>query len=176
MELTRRDALAALAASGIAVGGGAVDGSRRERAEDADAPAVDTETLVALATVLYPSDVDASADFVETYVLGRVEERAEYYDEMAAVLATLDERATEWYGDSFSALPVDDRDSLLRELGLESVDPDPGGTESERMRYYLVNELLYALFTTPAGGQLVGAENPTGHPGGLEAYQRGPNQ
>lgn len=176
MELTRRDAIAALAASGIAVGGGAVYASRRERAEDDGVPDVDTESLVALAEVLYPDEVTASADFVETYVLGRIEERPDYYDQLNALLDGLDERGTQWYDGTFADLSVDDRDSLLRELGLETVEPDPVGTESERMRYYLVNELVYALFTSPAGGELVGTENPTGHPGGLDAYQRGSPQ
>jgi hypothetical protein len=42
------------------------------------------------------------------------------------------------------------------------------------VRYYVVNELLYALYTSPTGGELVGIENPQGHPGGHESYQHEP--
>jgi len=70
-------------------------------------------------------------------------------------------------------LSVADRDSLLREVGADTAPPDPDGTNAERVRFYVVNELLYALYTSPTGGELVGIENPQGHPGGTDTYQRG---
>jgi len=44
-----------------------------------------------------------------------------------------------------------------------------------RVRYYLVNDLLFALYSSPTGGKLVGIENPQGHPGGTGSYQQPPN-
>jgi hypothetical protein len=61
------------------------------------------------------------------------------------------------------------------EMGLSITDPRPAGTDRERVRYYLVDELLYALYASPTGGRLLGIENPPGHPGGLDSYQRGPD-
>ncbi|MEA5408870.1 hypothetical protein VB773_15715 [Haloarculaceae archaeon H-GB2-1] len=57
---------------------------------------------------------------------------------------------------------------------MKTAEPNPDGTTAERVRYYLVNEPLYALYASPTGGTLVGIENPQGHPGGTESYQRGP--
>ena len=89
-------------------------------------------------------------------------------------MAELNDRAEAWYGAPFAALPVEDRDSLLREVGADTAEEDPAGTTAERVRYYVVNDLLMALYASPTGGELVGIENPQGHPGGTDNYQRGP--
>lgn len=192
MELTRRDALAALAASGVTVGAGSAlgwavlrgdDGSSAETGDTASsdtAPPAFTdregETLTALARTLYPAAVTGIPTFVETYVVGRVRDRPAYADEMKAALATLDEYATEWFDGGYRTLPPADREALLRQVGLDVAAPDPRGTDPERLRYYLVNELLYALYSSPVGGTLAGIENPIGHPGGLASYRRGPSR
>lgn len=178
MELTRRDALAALAAGGVSVGasaavleGGLLDGDSGTGESD-----IDLDSLVAVARVVYPSSVEGVREFVETYALGRLDGREAYRDGVRAALAELDDYATDWYGDRYAALDREQRDSLLREMGVDAADPDPDGTAPERVRYYLVNELLYALYTTPTGGKLVGIENPQGYPGGTDSYQRGPGR
>ena len=71
-------------------------------------------------------------------------------------------------------LPPADRDALLDQMSVDVADPDPDGVDRERVRYYVVNELLFALYATPTGGKLVGIENPQGYPGGTASYQRGP--
>lgn len=190
MELSRRDAVAALAAIGI--GGGAVaytqldgagegssdtDGGATTDGTATDAPggsAELVETTVALADVLYPPEVEGFEEFVRTYVRGRTGSDGERRRGMVDAAATLDARARDSYDAPFRDLAPEEGDALLRELGMESVDPDPDGTERERVRFYLVNELLYALLTSPKGGQLVNIANPPGHPGGLDAYQQGP--
>lgn len=192
MELTRRDALAVLATSGVTVGAGvaldwdalregtpssnhatgAADGST---ADAPDAPIAfterETETLVALARTLYPTSVTGVPDFVETYVVGRVRDRPAYADGLKTSLATLDEYATEWFSGEYRTLSPTDREALLRQMGLASVAPGRAGSAPERLRYYLVNELLYALYSSPRGGTLVGIENPIGYPGGIESYR-----
>ena len=176
MELSRRDALAALVASGVAVGGGTLLFDEYE--DDADGRAIgdaDLDSLVALAEVLYPSEASGIPAFVETYVLGRVEEREAYREGMAEALTELDERAREWYGAAFVDLSRGNRNALLSELGVETAEPEPEGATPERIRYYLVNDLLFAFYASPAGGELVGIENPQGYPGGIESYQRGPD-
>ena len=172
MELTRRDALAALAAGGTALGGVA---ALRQREPDGEAVGEhETATLEAAARVLYPSAVSGVSEFVEGYATGRYRDRPEHARGVAEAVATLDEYAREWYDGAYRDLDAEVRDSLLSEMGLDVADPDPGGDDPERVRYYVVNELLYALYASPTGGRLVGIENPQGHPGGTESYQRGP--
>ncbi|WP_222917254.1 gluconate 2-dehydrogenase subunit 3 family protein [Natrinema sp. SYSU A 869] len=180
MELTRRDAVAALAALGVGGGtlsgcaaptGSAPDGSDDDPSADIDTERI-RETLVAVAEVVYPSEVTGTATFVETFLKGRLEDQS-HAANVDATVTTLNERADDWFGDSFPALSPDDRDRCLREIGTDTAAEDPEGRPAERMRYYVVNELLLALYTSPTGGELAGIENPIGHSGGLESYQRG---
>ncbi|ELY68072.1 gluconate 2-dehydrogenase subunit 3 family protein [Natrinema versiforme] len=179
MELTRRDAVAALAALGggtlagcAAPTGSGPDGSG-DRAADIDTERI-RRTLVATAETVYPSAVTGVEPFVETFLDGRLETRS-HAAKLDAVVAELNEAARGWYGDGFPALSPDDRDRCLREIGADTAAADPDGTAAERTRYYVVNELLLALYTSPTGSELAGIENPIGHPGGLESYQRGPS-
>lgn len=191
MRLSRRDALAALAGlsaagGGVAVGSlttrdppvagdertgedGAVDDGDREPAAD-DALSV----LVAAAEVLYPSAVEGHRTFVDTYLDGRRRRDPDHYEGVVAAATELDAVARDWHGERFEDLAPETRDTLLRELGVDVADPVPGGNLSDRLRFFVVNDLLYAFYTSPTGGALVGTENPTGYPGGTESYQRGP--
>ena len=174
MELTRRDAVAALAGLGVVgagAGAAALDHRRRGPAEGG----VDTRVLVAAAEVLYPSEVTGVGEFVERFVAGRLRDDA-HREGLAAAVATVDDAARDWYGAPYPELDGDTRDSVLRELGADVADPDPEGRPSERVRYYVVNDLLYALYTSPVGGRLAGIENPIGHPGGTTSYQQGPGE
>jgi hypothetical protein len=176
MELTRRDALGALAAAGVAVGGGAAALDALDPfGSDEDGPDHDpAATMRAVATVVYPSELDGVEEFVDTYVAGRAENRPGYRDGIREATGVLEARARNWYDDSVACLDPSDRDELLREVGADGATPDPDGADSQRIRFYVVNELLYALYSSPTGGELVGIENPQGHPGGIDSYQRGP--
>ncbi|MFC6730932.1 gluconate 2-dehydrogenase subunit 3 family protein, partial [Natronoarchaeum mannanilyticum] len=148
-------------------GGSGVDGS----AGPGDAEI--EETLVAAAEVVYPSEVTGVEEFVGTFLSGRLD-REDHGAGMARAVAELDQLANSWYGGRFAALDPGDRDDFLRELGADSAEENPDGTTAERVRYYVVNEVLLALYSSPTGGELVGIENPQGHPGGQASYQRGP--
>ncbi|WP_255196075.1 gluconate 2-dehydrogenase subunit 3 family protein [Halorarius litoreus] len=181
MKLTRRDAIAALAGVGIVTGSGAAAFSRSalESATDAesDLPSIEAtlDTLVATAEVVYPSAVDGVSTFVETYALGRLDDRPAHLRSVREAVDELDTHADLWFGaDEFASLSATDRDDLLHEMGVHTAEAQPDGTIAERVRYFVVNDLLYALYSSPAGGTLVGLENPPGHPGGTESYQRGP--
>jgi hypothetical protein len=182
MELTRRDALAALAASGVAVGTGAVltgepfaDGDNSDDASAADATPEDRmATLLAVAEVVYPSGLSGVEEFVRTYALGRLEDRPDYRRGMVAALSTLDDYARSWDDGDFRDLDAETRASVLDEMGVDTANPDPDGSDPARVRFYVVNDLLFALYASPTGGELVGIENPQGHPGGTDSYQRGP--
>ena len=181
MEITRRDALAALASVGV-VGGGGVAALARERREASErgtagrapgrSPVLDA--LVATAEVVYPRAVSGIPEFVEAYSLGRFEGRPDYRAGVRDAVDELDEHARAWHDEPYAALDRTTREDLLRSMGVDSADEDPEGTTAERVRFYAVNELLLALYSSPAGGRLVGIENPQGHPGGTESYRRGP--
>lgn len=175
MELTRRDAVAALAAVG-ATGGVALaarQGGDRPEDEDAlDEEAVRT-SMVAVATVVYPTAVDGVEAFVNRFLDGRLT-GSTHADGLRTAVSELDDAARSWYGAPIPELSESDRERLLREVGADVAEEHRDGTLAERVRYYVVNELLLALYASPTGGELVGLENPQGHPGGTESYRRGP--
>ncbi|QLD85106.1 gluconate 2-dehydrogenase subunit 3 family protein [Natronomonas halophila] len=176
MELTRRDAVAALAALGA---GGAAAGGYHLSQGDSEDDASDDEdvraTLVAAAEVVYPSEVDGIEPFVRRFLDGRLDD-SEHAEGVRTAVTELDDHARSWYDDRFVSLSAETRDSLLREIGADTAEEVPDGTTAERVRYYVVNELLLALYSSPKGGKLVGIENPQGHPGGTDSYQRGPQR
>ena len=185
MELTRRDAAAALAAIGAT--GGVALGVRRATDDgggsEGGAPAWDGEgapgdeavrtAMAALAEPLYPEAVSGIDAFVEAFLDGRLDGSA-HGEGIRSAVAEVESAARSWYGAPVAALSAADRDELLRELGADVAEESPDGTTAERVRYYVVNELLLALYSSPTGGELVGIENPQGYAGGAESYQRGP--
>jgi len=177
-ELTRRDAVAALTSLGVGVATGtaltwsSLDEAATDSPERLDDH--DRELLYALAEVLYPSAVSGRDEFVEAYVVGRVNDDPDRVAEMEDALAYLDSYTEEWYDTQFSELSAERRGTVLEAMGADIADPDPDGSDVERVRFYLVNELLLALYTSPTGGELLGLENPQGHPGGTDSYQLGP--
>ncbi len=176
--LTRRDALIALGAAGVGAGGlgelvwGELDDEPPRRGSDDDPTW--REAVVAAAEALYPEGVTGVESFVETYVVGRVQDRQPYLDGVQRAAERLDEYARYWHDRPFAALDRSTRQTVFDDYGLADSAPDPEGSEREQVRYYLLNELLFAFYSSPAGGELVGLENPPGHPGGLDSYQRGP--
>ena len=176
--------MAALAAVG-AVGAGSVaarydppraDDGGGENGGGGDAePSVSADLLDvmdAAAAVVYPSNVTGRRAFVERYVVGRTDGRESYRRGLEATAAELDAIARDWRDAGFADLSPDARDGVLRGLGVATADPEPDGTVSERIRLYVVNDLLFAFYSSPTGGRLVGIENPIGHPGGTESYRR----
>ncbi|QSG09286.1 gluconate 2-dehydrogenase subunit 3 family protein [Halapricum desulfuricans] len=180
-RLTRRDAVIALGAAGVGAAGlGALawDDLGDETADgptDRDEPG-GRETIVAAAEALYPERVTGIDSFVESYVVGRIQDRSAYFDGVRAAARRLDEYARHWDDRPFAELDRGARQDVFDEYGLDDSEPDPSGSERERARYYLINELLFAFYSSPTGGSLVGLENPPGHPGGLDSYQRGPDE
>jgi hypothetical protein len=171
MELTRRDVLAALAASGAAAGAGV---SLASDSGEGPVGGHEIDTLVAVADIVYPSEVEGVESFVRQYSVERVRDRPEYAEGVADAVAVLDDYSRTWADADFADLSTERADRTLSGFEVDNADPDPDGSDRERVRYYLVNELLYALFSTPTGGSLAGIENPQGHPGGTTSYQRGP--
>lgn len=170
MQLTRRDAVLSAAAglvsgTGLAAFHSAQTSPSRNAEDDGTEPiAEDTvATLVSLADVVYPSSVETTPEFVNTYVQHLEQTRIE---QIRTATADLNATARAVTGRRFEALSEPQREGVLRELGVGNVTPRQHGTVSSRVRYHLINGLLLALFTAPKGGQLFGIDNPLGYPGG----------
>jgi hypothetical protein len=186
-ELTRRDALKALGAAGVTVAGGAAaltwdeagDDSTGEPAEDDTTKPEfgdhERETYRAVARIVYPSEVTGVQEFVDSYLAGRTEADPERAADMASTVADLDAYTREWEDTDFVAVDAATQEETLHGMGVHTSDPDPHGDPRHRVRYYLVNDLLFALYSSPTGGELVGIENPQGHPGGTSSYQQPPS-
>ncbi|MFW5911300.1 MAG: gluconate 2-dehydrogenase subunit 3 family protein [Halolamina sp.] len=186
MRLTRRDALAALSAVGAAGVAGCSapeadsvddDATTPSDAGDAVGPELgddDLETLVALAEVLYPSEVENVGEFVAEWVRPRVRDRPEHGRGILDAVGILDEYAESHEGGQYAAHGETTRAELLSTMAVDVADPDPAGDDHERVRYFLVNDLLFGLYASPTGASLAGLENPPGYPGGTKSYQRGP--
>lgn len=177
MELTRRDAMLALAGGGVALGAksaaaGVGDGEAGD-GDDGHLSGRTLDTLVATAEVLYPTAVEPSREFVETYATRGFPDR---HSALETTTQSLRDTARRETGRRFATLSRDRRDAVLRATGADRAYPEPDGSPAQRLRYYLVNGLLYALYATPRGASLVGNENPDGYPGGIEAYQRRPER
>ncbi|MFC7137904.1 gluconate 2-dehydrogenase subunit 3 family protein [Halobaculum litoreum] len=106
---------------------------------------------------------------------GRLDADEEYAAGVAEAIAGLDDYARSVFGDRYAALDAADRLEALDVLSVDVVDPDPEGTRAQRVRHYVVNELLYAFYTSPTGASLAGLENPPGYPGGTRSYREGPD-
>ena len=173
MELSRRDAVAALGAIGAGAGGAAYAARESDDSPPSES-GPDIETLVAAAEVVYPSELSGVEPFVRTFAERRAAGDDDHARGVRAAVGTMDDRAEAWYDATFADLATEDRDALLREMGVDTAAEAPDGSTAERVRYYVVNDLLMALYASPTGGELVGIENPRGHPGGTDSYQRGP--
>mgnify|MGYP000433429593 CR=1 FL=1 len=175
-DLSRRDAIVALGAAGVATAGlGALAWETLDDDNgDETSSTGQRETIVAAAEALYPSEVEGISQFVESYVVGRVQGRSEYFDRMRDAADRIDAHAQYWHDAPFADLDRATRQQVFDEFGLADAEANPDGNEVERVRYYLLNELLYAFYSSPPGGSLVGIENPQGYAGGTDSYQRGP--
>ena len=125
------------------------------------------QTLVALGEVLYPSDIEVTPEFVRTYMYGRINDEQAYQERLTSGVETLDSEAQRANDAPFRELTPDQRVRLVENTGLRSGDSVPDGSAIERVNYYLVDELLFAFYASPTGGELVGNTNPRGWPGGF---------
>lgn len=178
-KLTRRDALVALSTAGIA--GLSASNLTWDALDTGDSNQVlltdhHRDLLDAVAAIVYPSAVSGISTFVETYVVGRHTDDPERLRGMADSLAYLDSYARRWHDESFLELDPEQRETVLTSMGADVVEADPDGGDVFQFRFYVINELLYALYSSPTGGELLGLENPQGYPGGTDSYQRPPER
>jgi hypothetical protein len=140
MELTRRDAVAALAAVGATGAGGAAWAVTRE-GDDSSGPVPDEqelpgdervrETLVAVAAVVYPSNVSGISEFVGAFVGPRLS-GGQHATGLRETVGALNELAEEWHGNRGGGTRPRDTRALLREVGADTATstrtgPTPSG-------------------------------------------------
>ena len=174
MKLNRRDLVKALGAAGVGVGAGVGLRSGRDGEESSGLDETDLGTLVAVARVVYPSGVDGVESFVRQFTQTRAAARPAHASEVRSAIEYLNTYTETLEDRPFRELDRERQAGTLERMGVDAADADPDGTDVERVRYYLVNDLLFALYSTPTGGELVGIENPMGHPGGTESYRTRP--
>lgn len=167
----------ALAAAGYAYGTeytGSVAADSATESSSHPASREHIDALSAIASAVYPSAVSIDPSFIESRVFGRVEPEPGHFDNLVTAIEAVDDHARARFGGRITDLSAGRRRQVLQSMGVTTVHPTADGTTAERVRFYLVGDLLYVLFTSPAGGKLLGVDNPPGHPGGREAYQHGP--
>lgn len=173
MQLTRRDAVRALVTGGVLGGSGVAVSEITATGfpDDDSGPVTETEiaTMRAAAEVVYPSEIDVSAGFIETYL------RSLDGTRKRRTLETIDQLNThsrrEFGSRFFELRHLSTRESVLRSMGVDRVQSNPVGSLPSRIRYHIVNSLLYVLFTSPRGSELFGIRNPTGYGGGFATYR-----
>lgn len=164
MDLTRRTAVAAAIGTfgtGVLVGREPGAPAGRDRLTESD-----RDVLVLVARVVFPSAISEPEPIVSAYVEDLHPNRRRA---ITAAIDELDRASRRRHGRGFATLDVDRGERILSGIGADRVHADPRGTTPERVRAFLVDGLLYALFTRPAGTQLFGIENPLGHPGGVDS-------
>ena len=170
MESTRRETFSIVLFGGIGAGAGlrglaAVSEPPQEAHSEQPITDSHKETLSKLAEVIYPSAVTEPDPLIDSYLHYQPPDRLRAIRDATLDLDTAAQRR---YGAQFAALTTGERETLLREMGVDRMSAVQDGTVPGRVRYFLVNGLLFSLFTDPAGSQLVGIDNPVGHPGGYE--------
>jgi len=170
MRLTRRETLATVLLGGLGTGAGLqvlaeVPEAGREPDGDRIVTDYQRETLSAVAEAIYPSALTDPGVLAERYLAYQPLDRLQAIRD---AILDLDQAAQRRYDAPFATLTTGERETLLREMGVDRVAAARDGTVSARIRYFLVDGLLFALVTNPEGSQLVGVDNPVGFPGGYE--------
>jgi hypothetical protein len=127
-----------------------------------------------MARAIYPSSFPVDESWVENRVFGRVEPTEGHFDQLVAAIEAIDAHARARFGGPVTSLSEGYRRGVLQSMGVTEVHATADGTTAERVRFYLVNDLLYVLLTAPESSDLTGIVNPPGHPGGTDVYKQGP--
>ncbi|MFO7925678.1 MAG: hypothetical protein ACQET5_00140 [Halobacteriota archaeon] len=166
MRPTRRQALLGLVGASSAGGLGVYELLDRTMV---DGPLSDAgmDGLLTVADIVHPAAPEDVEPVISAYVDGLSDDRIR---ELVTALYELDSRSRRHFGVSFGALSRARGERLLATLGVNRAQSRPKGTLAERVRYHIVNAVLYALLTRPAGTELFGIGNPVGFPGGFASY------
>jgi len=170
MRLTRRQTLLGLVGASSA-GGLSVYELLDRTTIDGPLSEAGMDGLLTVADIVHPASPEDVEPVISAYV-GRLND--ERVRGLVTTLSELDSRSRRHFGASFGALSRAQGERLLATLGVNRVQSRPEGTLAERVRYHLVNSVLYALLTYPTGTELFGIGNPAGFPGGFPSHTEEP--
>lgn len=167
MKLTRRQTFLGLLGASSAAGLGAYELIDVPRSSRSTVSRDELETLLTVADVVFPADPRPLEPVIASYVdrLGDGRTRA-----LVATVAELDQAAYAQFGIPVRSLSRGECERLFEVLGVTRVQPRPEGTVPERIRFHLVNAVLYSILTHPEGTGPFGITNPVGHPGGFSSF------
>lgn len=169
MKLTRRHAI--LAAAGVSAAGlGTYELAAADEVSDGPFTQRERAMLVTVAEAVYPWELAAAADVLVPYFT-RLDDRRTAATRRT--LAEFDRLAQSAFGVPLETLSAEEGRTLLRTLGSDRIQSSPTGTLAERVRFHLVNSILFALMTHPSGTAPFDIDNPVGYPGGFASYTEG---
>lgn len=129
----------------------------------------DFRTIQSVAEVVCPSPIRVNDDLITLIVEFIPETR---HPLLSTTCFELNEYSLKTYGAQYYQIDsVPARDKILRQLGVHRVHSNSTGLFPQRVRYHLVNTILYVIFTHPVGSSIVGQTNPVGFAGGFAKYQ-----
>jgi len=169
MKRTRRRTFLGLVGASSVLGLGAYELTGGTRSTDEDIPPHVVEGMLTVADAVYPGDPEPFRSILRRYVDRLGESRL---GGLLETLAELDQISSRYSGSLFRSLSGAEATRLFERLGVNRVQSRRAGTLSERVRFHLVNSVLYAILTDPAGTERFDVGNPAGYPGGFDSYTR----
>jgi hypothetical protein len=167
MKRTPRRTFLGLVGASSVLGLGAYELTGGSRPTDEDIPPHVVDGMVTVADAVYPGDPEQFRPVVRSYTTRLGDSRR---GELLGTLSELDRISSRHAGSPFRTLAGPEATRLLERLGVNRVQSRRQGTLSERVRFHLVNSVLYAILTDPAGTGRFDIDNPAGYPGGFDSY------
>ncbi len=132
------------------------------------------QKLLTIVDVVYPSsDPRQFEPTVRNYVDSLPEERRQI---LLGTLAELDRITADALGQPLGAASTPGVIMVMKRIGVDRVQSKPRGMLAERIRFHLVNSIMYALLTEPRVTRSFGIDNPVGYPGGFSSYISGESE
>lgn len=167
MKLTRRRTLLGLVGASSVVGLGTYELTGGTQSGDGSVSNGIVDGLLTAADVVFPVETRSKRSSISNYVDGLNDDRTRA---LLGTLSGLDRAASRRFGSPFRSLSRGEAKRLFAVLGVDRVQSRPEGTLPERVRFHVVNSVLYALLTHPTGTESFDVGNPVGYPGGIPTH------
>lgn len=164
MTPSRRGVLAGVV-SGSTLGALAVSGLAEFRAPEIDHLSDrDLEVLLAIADAIHPTEPTRFRSPLVRYLEEKSDQRR---GELQYTRIEFDQLAVRRTGAGFVSMNARQARLFLHTIGVSRVQSQRKGTLVERIRFHLLNTVLYVTMTDPAGTAIFDISNPIGYPGGM---------